>query len=152
MKMPAKFTGFIILLVSLPFCSISVQARSVPIYPPIQDVIEMGKTKKKLRDDVQLYFSDQPHPAIETTLRQGFVVHKKASKVDRTDEEACHIAMLEILRVFQARAHRAGGNAVVNIESYYKKKSFRSEDQYECFTGYAKSGVILRGDIIKLEE
>ena len=152
MKIPVKLTRSVILLASLSFFAISAQARSVPLYPPIQGVLEMAKAKKKLRDDIQFYFSDQPHPASEATLRKGLVVHKKASKVDRTDEEACHIAMLEILRVFQAHARRAGGNAVVNIESYYKRKSFRSEDRYECFTGSAKSGVILRGDIVRLAE
>jgi len=153
MKAPVRLIGFVILFVSLSFCAISAQARNVAHYPSIQDVVEMGMTRKKLDGDIKFYFADQPHPAIVGTLRQGFVLHKKANRVSsNTDEEACHVAMLAILRIYQAHARRAGGNAVINIESYYKEKSFRSEDQYECFIGSAKAGVILRGDIVKLAE
>lgn len=43
-----------------------------------------------------------------------------------------------------------GGNAVVEVESYYKKQPFSSETQYECHVGAVIAGTALRGKVVKL--
>ena len=40
---------------------------------------------------------------------------------------------------------REGGNAVVNIHSYYKSVPFKSNTEYECGAGKIMGGVALRG-------
>jgi uncharacterized protein YbjQ (UPF0145 family) len=58
--------------------------------------------------------------------------------------------MLSALIQLQERARREGGNAVINIKSYYKKQTFSSESQFECHAGNIMAGVALKGDIVKL--
>jgi uncharacterized protein YbjQ (UPF0145 family) len=58
--------------------------------------------------------------------------------------------MATALLQMQQAARDMGGNAVVNIESFYKRKVFRSNDQFECHAGNIVAGVALRGDVVKL--
>jgi len=160
MKTSIKTAGFAALLVSLSLCAVSAQARDDTYFLPIQDVFETSEAKEKLDGRVKFYFADQPYPAVEETLRPGFIIHKRARAYrsdwsddqSKDDKKGCIRSMLTVLRIFQARAIKAGGNAVINIESYFKNNVFRSDDQFECHAGGSGSGVILRGDIVKLKE
>jgi len=157
MKLPVKITGFTILLA---FCALSAQARDDTYFLPIQPALDTSEAKERLDGSIMFYFGDQPHPDVEATLMQGQVIYKKARafRSDWTDEEAendkngCNRAMLTVLRIFQARALKLGGNAVINIESHYKGNVFKSNDQFECRAGGSGSGVILKGDIVKLKK
>jgi uncharacterized protein YbjQ (UPF0145 family) len=80
------------------------------------------------------------------------VTNKKTNKANKSDEEACHVAMLSGLIQLQERARKEGGNAVINIESYYKKKSYKSKDKFECHAGNIMAGVALKGDVVKLKK
>ncbi len=146
MKMPLKAAA--VLFVSL--CAISAQARDTAHFLPIKDAIEMGKAQG-LTDDIKLYFGNQKHPAIKTTMTKGISTNKKTNAANKTDEAACNWAMQSALIQLQQAARNMGANAVVNIESYYKKNVFRSDDQFECHAGAIMAGVALRGDIVKLK-
>ena len=152
MKMSTKVTGFAALFVSLSLCVPIAQARNDAFFLPIQDAIKADEAKPRLNNDIKLYFGDQPYPAVEVTLFHGFVAYKKGSIFEKTEVEACNLTFLAALVQIQERARRMGGNAVINIESFYKKRSFRSNDKYECHAGSAKTGVMLRGDIVKLRK
>jgi len=152
MKKSIKTAGFAALLVSLSLCTISAQARNVTYFLPIQDVFDMYEGKSKLRGNVKFYFGNQSHPDVETTLAKNVVVHKRGSITGKTDEETCNHAMLAVLLSFQAHARKLGGDGVVHIESYYKNESFSNNDKFECRAGYAKAGVVLRGDIVRLKK
>lgn len=41
-------------------------------------------------------------------------------------------------------------NAVMNISSYYKKREFVSDTEFECGAGFVMAGVTLKGDLVKL--
>jgi len=151
MEMFVKVTGFAALLVSLSICAPIAQARDTTHHLPVKDVIEMGKARGDLGDDVKLYFAGQSHPAVQTVLVKGITTNKKTNAANKSDEEACKWVMLTALIQMQQGARSRGGNAVVNIESYYKKTVFRSKDQYECHAGGILSGVALRGDVVKLK-
>jgi hypothetical protein len=135
----------------LPLCASDACARNTMQLHPIQDVLDMGKANRALGDDIQLYFADQPHPAIEATLSKGVVTNKKTNSVNKSDVEACNWTMLSTLMQLQERARQDGGNAVINIASYYKKKRFESREQYECAAGGFMNGVALTGDVVKLK-
>jgi len=150
MKMPLKATGLAALLVSLSLCAITAQARDTTHFLPIKDAVEIGKTQG-LADDIRLYFGNQKHPAVAATLTKGISTNKKTNAANKSDEVACNWAMQSALIQLQQAARNMGGNAVVNIESYYKKKVFRSDDQFECHAGAIMAGVALRGDIVKLK-
>ncbi|MDR0771500.1 MAG: excinuclease ATPase subunit [Burkholderiales bacterium] len=143
------------LLVSLTLCATSAQARDTTHYLPIKNAIEIGKAKDgkwQLGNDIKLHFSGQPHPAVEATLAKGVVTNKKTNSANKSDEEACNVAMLSALIQLQERARNDGGNAVINVESYYKKKSFKSADKFECHAGNIMAGVALKGDVVKLKK
>ncbi|WP_316247576.1 hypothetical protein [Pseudoalteromonas sp. BZK2] len=58
--------------------------------------------------------------------------------------------MLSALKALQERAVREGMNAVVNIQSYYKKREFVSQTEYQCGAGTFIAGVALKGTLVKL--
>jgi uncharacterized protein YbjQ (UPF0145 family) len=153
MKMPVKFAGFVFLFASL--CAFNAQARDTTHFLPIKDAIELGKGKEaswQFADDIKLYFADQPHPSVTATLVKGIVTNKKTNAANKSDEEVCHTAMLSAMIQLQQAARERGANAVVNIESFYKKKVFRNNNQFECHAGSIMAGVTLRGDIVNLKK
>lgn len=153
MKVPVKTAGFAALFISLSlFCTAAAQARNEAVFFSIQDAIKSDETNSKIRDDVRFYFGNQPYSAVEAVLSQRYVAYKKGSILDSTELEACNKTFLAALAQFQEHARRLGGNAVTNIESFYKKISFKSNDKYECHAGRSRTGVVLRGDIVRLNK
>ena len=147
-----KMFGFAVLFISLSLLfTTGAQARNDAHFFSIQDAVKTAENRSSFSKGIKFYFADQPHPAVEATLSQGVVAYKKGSISDRTEVEACNRTFLAALAQLQARARKVGGNAIINIESYYKKTSFKSNDQYECRVGSARTGVMLRGDIVKLK-
>jgi hypothetical protein len=53
---------------------------------------------------------------------------------------------------FQDRIAKEGGNAVVNIRSYYKKNEISSSTEFECGAGAIMAGVTFLGDVVTLEQ
>jgi len=139
-------------LVSLTLCAPEVLARNTMNTFPIQDVIELGKAGGQLSDDIALYFGNQTTPPVEATLSRGVVTNKKTNSVNKSDMEACNWTMLSALVALQDRARKDGGNAVINIKSYYKQKVFENRDQYECAGGSLMNGVALIGDVVRLKQ
>jgi uncharacterized protein YbjQ (UPF0145 family) len=146
-----KAAGLAALFVSLLLSTSVVQARNTQHFLPIQNVIEMGKAKGDLGGDISFYFAGQPHSPIDVTLTKGIITNKKTNSANKTDEEACNWAMLSALIQLQQAARNMGANAVVNIESFYKKNAYRSKDQFECRAGNIMSSVALRGDVVRLK-
>jgi uncharacterized protein YbjQ (UPF0145 family) len=58
---------------------------------------------------------------------------------------------LSALITLQERAHTEGGNAVINIKSFYKKQEVSYDKEFECHVGTFVSGVALKGDVVKLK-
>ena len=152
MKMSVTMARLSALLVAFSLCAPVALARDVKHHMPIQDALELGKAEGKLDEEIGFYFSGQTNPAVETKLAPGVVTNKRTNSVEKTPKEACQWAMLLALIELQDRARKEGGNAIINIESYYKKKSFKSKDQYECHDGRIVSSVSLKGDVVKLSE
>jgi hypothetical protein len=145
--------------VNAPEKSCIVKGRESTYFLPIQDAFETSEAKKKLGGNVKFYFADQPHPDVDAkaTLIQNFVVYKRdrdrssEKSIEKKEEQGCNRALVSILLAFQRYALKIGGNAVINIESYYKENPFRSNDQFECHAGLSVSHVVLKGDIVKLK-
>lgn len=117
----------------------------------IQDAMESANYQEKLDPDVALYFGDQSHPKVEKSFG-SFPTNKKTNSFNKSDEAACQWVMLSALLALQERAKREGGNAVINISSYYKKNVVKSETEFECHAGAFMSGVALKGEVVKLSE
>ena len=110
------------------------------------------------RDDVKYHsldFLNGPKakefllPNVSKVIVKDLTSNKKTNGFNKSDEEACQIALLSALKSFQERAVKEGGTKVVNLTGYYKKQPFNSKTQFQCGSGSLMSGVTLRGDIAK---
>jgi hypothetical protein len=59
---------------------------------------------------------------------------------------------LTVVLALRDRAVSEGGDAVVNIKSYYKKNEVVSDSEYECHAGAFVAGVALKGTVVKLAQ
>lgn len=115
----------------------------------IQEALDMPAAKEKLNQGIKFYFGKKG-PAAKSTLGTH-VANRKTNAFGKSDEEACKWVFLSALIALQDRAVKDGGDAVVDIHSYYKKDEMRSTDQFECHAGAIMAGVALRGTVVKLK-
>lgn len=133
-------------LLAVPFLILSAtvaQARDDIEKYSVQDLLATEKAKNALLD-VPLYFASQKHQKVTRTYGE-VITNKKTNAFNKSDAEACNWVMLSALKALQERALREGMDAVVNIQSYYKKRKFISETQFECGAGALMAGVALKG-------
>ena len=125
------------------------QARDTRLKLPISDAMSTVDAKDKLGTDVKFFFGPQAAPAATQTLGT-YTSNKKTNFANKSDKEGCEWAFLSAMISLKERALAEGGNAVVNIQSFYKKNEFSSETEYECGAGAFVGGVTLRGTVVKL--
>jgi len=116
----------------------------------IADAMNLPAAKEKLDDSVKFYFGHQPAPKI-TQTHGNFVANPKTNAFAKSEGKACDWVFLSALISLRDRARSVGANAVVNIQSYYKKHEVSSETQFECHKGFLMAGVTLRGDVVRTE-
>lgn len=145
-----------ILLASLVAAGLSFMAttpsfaRDTPYHLKIADVKQDPRYAGAVRGDIQFFFADQKPANIGADLGE-YVTNRKTNSVGKPDEDACRWAMMSALKELADRAAQEGGNAVINVVSYYKKVVFSSPDQYECHAGSFIAGVALKGTVVKLK-
>lgn len=135
------------LLAALLF-TLPAAARDTTLHLPIKPALDAAKASGKLDGGVKFYFADQTHPRAKQQLGT-FVTNRKTNAFGKSDEEACNWAMQSALIELQTRAIKEGGDAVVNVESFYKKNAYRDQALFECHAGSVVAGVALRGTVIK---
>lgn len=146
MKLTAVMAGVGLLFFALP----SV-AKDVMHMSPIEDAMQSDVYKNRLDPNIALYFGEQSHGNVVKSLG-SFPTNKKTNAFNKTDIEACEWVLLSALLTLQERARKEGGNAVINIASYYKKNTVVSDTQYECHTGTFIAGVALMGEVVTLAD
>ena len=143
----SRFLIFSIAFVCL--ISTSAIARDTTHHFSIADAMERSDFKEALNPDVRFYFGKQAYPTPVSTGPE-VVSNKKTKAFKRTDSEACEWVLLSALLSLQDRALREGANAVVDIVSYYKRKEFTSDTEYECHAGAIMAGLTLKGRVVTL--
>lgn len=141
----------LILTITLLLSTSQVHSRDTKHMFSIKQALESNDFKQKLDPNIRLYFGKQKHPK-KTNYFGQFSSNKKTNSFNKTDKNACEWVLLSALLSLQDRAIREGGNAVINIDSYYKKNRVSSETEYECHAGAVIAGVALIGDVVTLEE
>ena len=116
----------------------------------VADAMATSDAQAQLTGDIQFHFGDGNHPAVDRTIG-NWMSNKKTNAFNKSDEAACQRAFLSAMISLQQRAQREGGDAVVNIVSYYKKNRVSSETEFECGAGNVVAGVTLRGDVVRLK-
>ena len=135
------FGSFMILCL---LSSTQAVARDTRLMLPIFEAMNSRGSERLNENEIQFFFGEQPHPPIIESFGT-FVSNKKTNAFNKTDREACEWVMLSALKALQERAIREGMNAVVNIQSYYKKREFVSQTEYQCGAGTFVAGVALKG-------
>ena len=116
----------------------------------IEEAISTSEAKKILNPGYTFSFGSQSHGPVKTNHGQ-FTSNKKTRAFGKGEKIACQWAFLSAMASFQARISQQGGNAVINIRSYYKKRDFRSNVEFECGNGSIMAGVTMIGDVVTLE-
>ena len=80
-----------------------------------------------------------------------YISNRKTNALNKSDKVACEWVFLSAILSLQKRALREGGNAVVNIRSYYKRQTVSSRTEYMCGTGTFVAGVTFQGDVVRLK-
>lgn len=117
----------------------------------IKESLDGPAAKERLDARIRFYFGNQAHPAVERRLGEH-VANRKTNSANKSDQVACTWVFLSALRALRDRAVKEGGNAVIDITSYYKKNEFVSDTEYECHAGAFIAGVALKGTVVKLAE
>lgn len=117
---------------------------------PVASALQGPDAAKALDGTVAFYFGKTPHAAVVQSLGE-FVSNKKSNAFGKVDASSCNRALLSTLITFQKRAKALGGNAVVNIRSYYDKREVSYDKEFECHNGFLMSGVALKGEVVKLK-
>ena len=133
----------------LLFASSQAYSRNDKLMISIQDAFETMDYKNKLDPDIKFYFGDQKHAKVSKSYGV-YSTSKKTNSFNKSDEEACRWAMLSALITMQKRAINEGGNAVINIVSYYDRHVVSSETEFECHAGTFMTGVAIQGKAAKL--
>jgi uncharacterized protein YbjQ (UPF0145 family) len=133
------------------FISSAADARDTIVRVSVEEAMTTEDAKVTLDVGVRFFFGDQKHA--EVVRRIGtYTANKKTNAFNKSDQEACKWAFLSAMVSLQKRALAEGGNAVVNIRSFYKKREFTSAAEFECGAGAVVAGVALVGDVVKLAE
>lgn len=128
----------------------TAQAGDDKVILPVADALAAPKAKEKLDGSVAFYFGNTSHPAVAQSFG-NFTTNKKSNAFAKSDAETCNWVLLSALVALQERARNEGGNAVINIKSYYKKNEVSYDKDFECHVGAFVSGVTLKGDVVKLK-
>ena len=125
-------------------------ARDDVVRFPVDEAITAPAATEKLNKDIKFFFGDAPHPEVERSFGV-YTSNKKTNGFNKSAKVACDWAFLSALLSLQDRAMREGGDAVINITSFYKANAVRSTTEYECGTGDLMVGVAFRGEVVKLK-
>jgi hypothetical protein len=144
-----KQLAYLVMVLMLLFSFSTGQARDTRLKVSIEEALQWGEREGVLRASISLYFGEQEYPAVEQELGT-YTSNKKTNGVGKSDQEACQWAFLTAIKSPQARAAAEGGDAVVDIHSYYKRDEFSSATDFECGAGTVMSGVTMIGTVVKL--
>jgi hypothetical protein len=142
---------FLVLFSMLLFSASTSNARNTIHHFSIEQALTMGEAQGKIKSSVQLFFGDQAHPQVEREL-STVSANRKTNAFGKSDERACKWAFLSAIITLQDRAIASGGDAVINIRSYYYQNAFTSATEFECGAGSAIAGVTMVGEVVKLAD
>jgi uncharacterized protein YbjQ (UPF0145 family) len=145
-----RFSPYIIIPLLIYVSSVA-DARDTIVRVSVEEAMTTDDAKVTLGVGIRFFFADQSHPEVESRIG-SYTANKKTNAFNKSDQEACKWAFLSAMASLQKRALAEGGNAVVSIRSFYKKREFTSATEFECGAGAMVAGVTLVGDVVKLAE
>lgn len=122
--------------------AVVAQARDDVHYLSVKDALQSPKAKEALNPNVELVFGRSKGSVIKRNL----VSSRKTNAFNKSTEAACIWAFLSSAKNLQDKAARSGATKVMNIVSYYDRRSHSNTSEYECHTGSVIAGVVLKVD------
>jgi uncharacterized protein YbjQ (UPF0145 family) len=147
---PMKIFLSVAVIAAFLLSAIPVYARNTQHMYPYKELMSTDEAKTKLDRGIKFFFGDQSHPGVARKIGT-WVANKKTNALNKSDDRACEWAFLSAMISLQQRAIKEGGDAVINIQSYYKKNVINSATEFECGAGTFVAGVALRGTVVKLK-
>jgi hypothetical protein len=144
----ATLTRHVSILAVMLLAAPLANARDVVIRVSIAEALATSDAKAMLKPTLHLEFGESAGN-VESSLGR-FTSSKKANSFGHDDKRACQRAFLSAMLSFQDRVAREGGDAVVRLVSYYRRRPFSSSTEFECGTGALMVGVAFQGDVVKL--
>jgi hypothetical protein len=120
-------------------------ARNIKHSFPIADAFESKDLPEKPAGAVKFFFTKEKSPRA-TKVIQNQTITRKINLRGNSNEKACNLAFMSVLKDFEKRAKEMSANAVVNIVSAYKRAEMSSATHFECHEGSGYMAVALRGD------
>jgi hypothetical protein len=115
----------------------------------LADAMATPEYQQMLDGSVKFDLGNSPHPAVAERYGER-VTNRKTNGFAKEAGVACRHVLLSALIALQDEARSLGGNAVVNIVSYFKRHTVSNDTQAECYKGFFIASVALKGDIVKL--
>lgn len=151
-KTPRRpFTAAIALGLGLLLLAGTAHSRDSRHILSARDAMNTEAAREQLDGSVRFYFAGEKTPAIASRMME-VVANRKTNAFGKSDTEACEWVFLSSLIALRDRALQEGGNAVVDISSYYKKNAINQPGKYECAAGAIMAGVALKGRIVRLAD
>ncbi len=127
---------------------LGAEARDDRLKFSVADAVATPAAKTKLDPNVKLLFGTKTAIPGAKLIRE-VSVSRKTNAFGKSDQEACEWVFLSAALELQEQARKAGGDAVVAIQSNYKHELVDSPTEFVCGAGSFMSGVALRGQIVK---
>jgi hypothetical protein len=149
----AARSSLLLMLAVMPLAS---QARNTKLLLPISEVTNSSSFRQSAGNDIHFRFRAAPTSGVaadakpaEDALAKAVATPVRGKRYDEeeSDRRTCREAFRLALVDFANQARRKGGNAVVNIVSFYGGVEMASLSEYECHAGYTRSVVELKGNI-----
>jgi uncharacterized protein YbjQ (UPF0145 family) len=117
---------------------------------PIKAALDSVDGRAMIEGDVKFFFGKN-RPVRIAHQYGNFITNNKARVFGRSTGEACNLTFLNALEDLQKKARSVGGNAVIGVVSYFRRREVSSDDSYECNLGAVVAGVALKGDLVKVD-
>jgi uncharacterized protein YbjQ (UPF0145 family) len=142
----------ILLTMAIFFISaVSASAADVKKKLTLESAKASSDVQDVLNGDISMYWGGQAHPKVAKEIGI-YKTSKRTNAFMKAEEEACARALASALLVFQERARKEGGNAVINLESNIKNQVESSETEYSCLVGSMMVNVALKGKVVQLQK
>ncbi len=138
----------LILFASMAFTQ-TAAARDVPHMLKISDALARPDLQKAAGKVFTFKLGDES-AAVDKTF-EVYVAKAKQYFRGKDEDTACLDTFAYAISLFKKRADKAGGDAVINVTSFYHGVPATSDGEFECHGGSNGVTVVLRGTIVKLK-
>ena len=130
--------------------SLNLEAKDNVHFFPIDSALTQHSAL--VNPNIELYFATTlPREKVRSDFGT-FTSNKTTNARRKPPRQSCDWVFISAVLGLQQKAMQLGGDAVINIHSYYKEIKMSDDDVYECHDGKNVSRVALRGTVVKFEE